>query len=115
MNGANPLIYVFLSVVTFPVFIRNRLGIVSKSDLVRQGRVRWFGHVERKDADAWVSACRNMAVSGERGGGGKTCKECVADDIRQEDVQDRTVWRHGILGNSPTRARAEFKMRTLNR
>ena len=36
--------------------IRNRLGIVNVSDLVRQGR--WFGHVERKDADDWVSACR---------------------------------------------------------
>ena len=50
--------------------IRNRLGIVSVSDLVRQGRLRWFGHVERKDTDDWVSACRNMAVSGERGRGG---------------------------------------------
>ena len=51
--------------------IRNRLGILSVSDLVRQGRLRWFGHVERKDADDWVSACRNMAVSGERGRGRK--------------------------------------------
>ena len=52
------------------------------SDLVRQGRLRRFGHVERKDTDNWVSACRNMAVSGERarGRGGKTRKECVADD-----------------------------------
>jgi hypothetical protein len=39
--------------------IRNRLGIVSVSDLVRQGRLRWFGHVERKDVDDWVSACTN--------------------------------------------------------
>ena len=46
--------------------IRNRLDIVSVSDLVRQGRLRWFGHVERKDAD-WVSAYRNRAVSGQRG------------------------------------------------
>ena len=100
--------------------IRNTLGIVSVSDLVRQGRLRWFGHVERKDADNWVSACRNMAVSGERGRGRgrKTWKECVADDmrqlrLRQEDAQDRAVWRNGILGNRPTRASAEI--RTLNR
>ena len=65
--------------------IRNRLGIVSVSDLVRQGRLRWFGHVERKDADDWVSACSNMAVSGERGRDRdrKTWKECVADDMKQ--------------------------------
>ena len=97
----------------------NSLGIVSVSDLVRQGRLRWFGHVERKDADDWVSACRNMAVSGERGRGrgSKTWKECVADDmrqlrLRQEDAQDRAVWRNGILGNRPTRTSAEI--RTLN-
>ena len=69
------------------------------SDLVRQGRLRWFGHVERKDADDWVSACRNMAVSGERGRGRcrKTWKDCMVDDMRQlrlkqEDAQDRAVW-----------------------
>ena len=49
--------------------IRNRLGIVSVSDFVRQGILRWFGHVECKNADDWVSACRNMAVSAERGRG----------------------------------------------
>jgi hypothetical protein len=26
--------------------IRNRLGIVSMSDVVHQSRLRWFGHVE---------------------------------------------------------------------
>ena len=93
--------------------IRNRLGIVSVSDLVGQGRLRWFGHVERKDADDWVSVCRNMAVSGERGRGRKTWKECVADDmrmlrLRQEDAQDRAVWRNGILGNCSTCASAEI-------
>jgi hypothetical protein len=37
------------------------------SDLVCQGRSGWFGHVDRKDVEDWVSACRNMAVLGERG------------------------------------------------
>jgi hypothetical protein len=31
--------------------------------------LRCFGHVERKDADDWLSACPNMAVTGERGTG----------------------------------------------
>ena len=99
--------------------IKNRLGIMSVSDLVRQGKLRWFAHVTRKDADDCVSACRNMAVLGERGRrrGRKTWKECVADymqqlRLRQEDAQDRAVWKNGILGNRPTHARAEI--RTLN-
>ena len=41
----------------------------------RRGRLRWFGHVERKEVDDWVreevddwvSACRNLKVAGSRG------------------------------------------------
>ena len=34
------------------------LGIENVAEVVRRGRLRWFGHVERKDKDEWVSACR---------------------------------------------------------
>ena len=37
-------------------------GIESASDVARRGRLRWFGHVERKEPDDWVSACRSMVV-----------------------------------------------------
>ena len=40
--------------------LRQRLGTVSVSDRVSQGR--WFGHVEQKDADNWVSVCKESAV-----------------------------------------------------
>ena len=40
------------------------LGVQSVADVVRQGRLRWFGHVERKSEDDWVSACRNVVVAG---------------------------------------------------
>ncbi|XP_065675618.1 uncharacterized protein LOC136091834 [Hydra vulgaris] len=86
--------------------LRKRLGIVSVSDRVRQGRLRWFGHVERKDADDWLTACRKLKVSGEKGRGRnrKTWKECVLDDmkklhLRKEDVQDRVYWRNCIMRN----------------
>ncbi|XP_065672010.1 uncharacterized protein LOC136089849 [Hydra vulgaris] len=46
--------------------LRLRLGIVSVYDIVRQGRLRWFGHLERKDADDWVSACKELEVLEER-------------------------------------------------
>jgi len=32
-----------------------RLGIVSVADLVRKGRLRWYGHGEKKDVEDWVS------------------------------------------------------------
>ena len=100
--------------------IRERLGVVSVSKRVRQNRLRWFGHVERKDEDDWVSACRDLSVAGEkgRGRGRKTWKECVSSDmrkmeLRREDAQDRVLWKNSILGNRPTRASAET--RTLKR
>jgi hypothetical protein len=45
--------------------IRNRLGIMSVSYFLRQGRLRWFGYVECKHAEDWVSACRNRQFQGK--------------------------------------------------
>ena len=40
------------------------LGVESVAEVVRRGRLKWFGHVERKNEDDWVSACRNVVVAG---------------------------------------------------
>ena len=60
------------------------LGVQSMAEVVRRGRLRWFGHVERKSGDDWVSACRNVVVAGVRcvGRGRKTWYECVKDDMK---------------------------------
>jgi len=47
----------------------HRLGIKGVTDVVRRGRLRWFGHVERKSRDDWVTACRELVVDGVRGRG----------------------------------------------
>ena len=81
--------------------------------VVRRGRLRWFGHVERKQSDDWVSACRLIVVESVKGRGRgrpwKTWRECVEEDLSKlkfsvKDTQDRAVWRNGILGNRLTRA-----------
>ena len=46
------------------VDLYNLLGVQSVADVVRYGRLRWFGHLEHKDVDDWVSACRNVVVAG---------------------------------------------------
>ena len=50
------------------------LGVQSVAKVVRHGRLRWFGHVECKNGDDWVSACRNVVVAGVKcaGRGRKT-------------------------------------------
>ena len=42
----------------------DRLGIVGVAESVVRSRLRWFGHVERKSDDDWVSKCREMSVAG---------------------------------------------------
>jgi hypothetical protein len=43
-----------------------RLGIEDVVDVVRRGRLLWFGHVERKSSDDWVKMCRDLVVEGAR-------------------------------------------------
>ena len=92
----------------------SRLDIESVSVVVRRGRLRWFGHVDRKQPGDWVSACRHdivvesVKVRG-RGRPRKIWRECVEEDMSKlklsvKDIQDRAVWRNGILENRLTRA-----------
>jgi len=41
------------------------------ADIVRRGRLRWFGHLERKGkgSDDWVSACRGFEAAGPKNRG----------------------------------------------
>jgi len=85
--------------------LRDCLRIASVSRVVSCGRLRWFGHLERKSSVDCVAACRVMKVEGTRGRGRarKTWEECVSDDMRKrqlkrEMAQDRDVWRRLIMG-----------------
>ena len=89
------------------------LGTECVSAVVRRGRLRWFGLVERKQPDDWVSACRHIVVESVKGRGRgrprKTLRERVEEDMSNlklcvENTQDCAVWRNGILGNRLTRA-----------
>ena len=85
----------------------DRLGIVCVAEIVRCGRLQWFGHVERKSQDDWVSKCRDLVIDGVRskGRGRKMWNECVEEDMRRlglkrVDAQDRIVWRNAIVGKA---------------
>ena len=50
--------------------LRNRLtSIEAVTEIVRRGRLRWFGHVERKVDDDWVKKCTKVEVVGKVGRG----------------------------------------------
>ena len=86
------------------VELRRRLGI---EGVVRRGRLRWFGHVERKELDDWVSACRNLKVVGSRGRDRPTMTWRARMDGDMKDMglrpgmaMDREKWRCGIMRRS---------------
>jgi len=96
------------------VVLLGRLCVEEVSEVVRHGRLLWYEHLQRKDANDWVSKCRNLAVDGQRyrGSSRKTWMQCVEDDMRRvnlcgDDAQDRVNWRIGIRGNCLTRASTE--------
>ena len=82
------------------------LGVQSVADVVRRGGFRWFGHLERRSVDDWVSACRKVEVAGARckGRNRKTWKECVDKNmevlgLHSEWAVFRNMWRDLIWAN----------------
>ncbi len=72
---------------------------------MRVNRLRWLGHVLRKDPADWVRKCMDYEVEGKRPRGRpeKTWKELaekdmVARGLSQEDAIDRERWRAGVHG-----------------
>src|SRR6184192_4361339 len=79
--------------------LKQGLGIESVDRVVSRGQLRWYEHLKRKNADDWVSKCRNLEVVGviRKGRGKKTWIECVTTDmkkigLKKEDAQNRSLW-----------------------
>ena len=83
--------------------LRERLGVDDIALVLQQNRLRWYGHVLRKDDDDWVKKCMEHEVEGSRPRRRprKTWKEVVRDDcqarkLNKEDAMDRCKWRKVI-------------------
>ena len=87
--------------------LRSKLGITPITELVSRGRLRWFGHVSRKDEADWLKRVQTLAVD-PRGASLRdrplmTWSEAVRGDLRTyhlniEDTRDRDRWRDAIAG-----------------
>ena len=45
--------------------LRRRLGVEATGDVMRRGRLRWHGHVERKHNADYVKTCTRLVVEGK--------------------------------------------------
>ena len=80
--------------------LRSRLGIESVSDALKRRRLRWWGHIERREESNWLKKCQNLEVSGKRPQGRpkKSWREVVARDLKDWGLMegwamDRCQWR----------------------
>ena len=93
--------------------LRECLGLDSMVEVVRKGRLCWFGHVERKNKEDYISRCRELAVTGvrERWRGRKTWMGCVKEDMQKAGLKREdalcSTWRAGTMRNRLTRASME--------
>nr|XP_009613482.1 uncharacterized protein LOC104106609 [Nicotiana tomentosiformis] len=85
--------------------IRDRVGLASVEDKTRKTRLRWFGHVKSRSADAPVRRCERLASGGLKKGRGRPKKywgEVITQDLAllhltEDMTPDRKVWRLKIM------------------
>ncbi|CAN6720664.1 unnamed protein product [Malus baccata var. baccata] len=90
--------------------IRGKVGVAKIEGNMRENRLRWFGHVQRRPTDAPVRRCDyGTEVQGRRGRGRprKTLEETLRKDLEYLDLtedmtQNRAQWRSRIHIADPT-------------
>ncbi|KAM1748371.1 hypothetical protein ACFX12_009373 [Malus domestica] len=90
--------------------IRGKVGVAEVEGKMRENRLRWFGHVQRRPTDAPVRRCDyGTEVRGRRGRGRlrKTLEETLRKDLEYLDLtedmtQNRAQWRSRIHIADPT-------------
>ena len=80
--------------------LRNKLGVKPIQDVLQQRRLRWFGHVERRDEDCWLKRVQVLQAPGKAPPGRppKCWSQLIAEDLRtkglqREMAQNRNIWR----------------------
>ncbi|KAF3670996.1 putative 2-dehydro-3-deoxyphosphooctonate aldolase [Capsicum annuum] len=75
--------------------IREKVGVASVDNKMREGRLRWFGHVMRRGTNAPVRRCERLALDGfrkRRGRPNKYWREVIKHDMEQLQLtEDMTL------------------------
>ena len=82
---------------------RDRLGVAHISLKLREGRMRWFGHVRRRQTTAPVRSVENMTVDGRRNRGrpkltwdAQIRQDLLDLHLSEDMIHDRNDWRRRI-------------------
>ena len=73
--------------------LRDKIGVEPITDVCRRNRLRWFGHVQRKDDMDWVKQCTTWKVEGRKQGRPrKTWNAAVKYDMKSCICRSRMLW-----------------------
>ena len=88
--------------------VRERCGVEDLRVRIRTTRLRWFGHVKRREEDNILKRVYDMDIGGRRpvGRPKKTWRKVVEEDMRmlnitEEEVVDRQRWKRLISRPTP--------------
>ena len=86
-----------------------RCGVKPVLTVIREGRLRWFGHVKRREGEGLLGEVMELEVTGvrPRGRPKKQWKNNIEEDLREmnlreADAMDRDGWRAAIKTSNPS-------------
>ncbi|KAK2875054.1 hypothetical protein Q8A73_024333, partial [Channa argus] len=89
-------------------YIRGTAHVRCFGDKVREARLRWFGHVQRRNCEYIGRRMLRLELPGRRSRGRpkRRFMDVVREDmklvgVREEDAEDRVRWRHMIRCGDP--------------
>jgi len=88
--------------------IRGRVKVGKLKEKIRETRMKWLGHILRREEDYVGRRVRQLEVGKRRRGRPRrSWKDCVREDldaigINEEDAADRIKWRNVIRMGDPT-------------
>jgi len=85
------------------------MEVTEISKNVQEKRLKWYGHVVRKEDKHIIHRALDMKVEGVRASGRpkRRWSDCVTKDMKEKnlegtDARDRRKWRTTIMNVSPT-------------
>lgn len=97
--------------------LRRRCGVEDIIEQLQRHRLRWFGHVRRREEDHVLRRAEEMRVEGRGVAGGvcKTWRTCVREDMDERGLDERDVVRKEEWERLVRRGRPEERERVNNR
>ena len=88
--------------------VKERLKMGELSKKISESRLRWYGHVHRREQQHVTRKVQDLKIGKRRRGRPKRrWKDCVEEDmktkgIRKEDAKNRKIWKMKIHTSHPS-------------